>query len=119
MSSLKSDDLQQLAGEYVLGTLSAERRRHVESELPRNPELREAVQYWEAHLLPLTGLVRPEEPSTQLWPRIERSLGVTRATAPARSGSGLARWWNNLNFWRTLAAGGFVAASAMAMRHNS
>lgn len=119
MNSPMSADLQQLASEYVLGTLSAERRRQVEAELPRNPELQAAVHYWEERLLPLTELVEPEEPSMQLWPRIEHSLGITRTAAPAKQEGGLAHWWNNLNFWRTLAAGGFVAASVMAIMLNT
>lgn len=119
MSSPISDELQQLASEYVLGTLSAERRRQVESELPRNPELQAAVHYWEDRLLPLTELVEPEEPSTRLWPRIEHSLGFTRTAAPAEQENALARWWNNLNFWRALSAGGFVAASVMAVMLNT
>lgn len=115
MNDPQPDDRQQLASEYVLGTLSAQRRRQVEEELPRNPELQEAIRFWEERLVPLTALVEPAEPSAQLWPRIARSLAPAHSSASRTAQeSELVRWWNNLNLWRSLAAAGFAAASAMA-----
>lgn len=109
-------DPQQLGSEYVLGTLSAERRREVEQALPHDTALRAAVNDWEQRLLPLTRLVDPVAPSSQLWARIERSLAararpVTAAPGESRPGG----WWNRLNVWRGLAAGGFALASIMAV----
>jgi anti-sigma-K factor RskA len=115
MNHPESDDIQRLASEYVLGTLSAQRRRQVEEELPRNPELQAAIRYWEERLLPLTALVEPAEPSAHLWPRIASNLGPAHSAASRLAPeNGLARWWNNLNFWRGLSAAGFAAASVMA-----
>ncbi len=105
-----SGDPHELAGEYVLGTLSAARRREVEQALPNDPVLRAAVDYWEARLLPLTALAEPVPPSTALWTRIERSV----SPAPARQASSPG-WWDKLNVWRGLAAGGFAAAAIMAV----
>lgn len=119
MTNPTDDDLQELAGEYVLGTLSAERRRHVEQAMLHDPDLRRAVQSWEERLLPLTNLVSPVAPSAQLWARIEdRIEGRTQANharSQAYSGSRLAQWWNNLNVWRGLAAGGFAASMVLAL----
>jgi anti-sigma-K factor RskA len=98
----------ELAGEYVLGTLSLERRREVEQALPNDATLRAAVGYWEERLLPLAGMIAPATPSPALWTRIERSLG------PARAAS-LPNWWERLGLWRSLAAGGFAAAAIMAV----
>ena len=111
------DDIDALAGEYVLGTLSANARAAVEARMRDEPALREAVQAWEARLLPLASLAAPVDPSPALWSRIERTLGSAAAAAPkagqpARA-SGFASWWNNLQFWRGLAAGGFAAAVLM------
>ena len=53
------DSLQQLAADYVLGTLSAGQRIEVEERLPKDAMLRTAVQQWEAKLQPLTQLVEP------------------------------------------------------------
>jgi len=102
-------DPYELAGEYVLGTLSRARRREVDAMLPKDATLRAAVAYWEERLLPLSALVEPAAPSSVLWPRIERSLGPVAAPAVARP-----PWWERLGLWRGLAAGGFAAAAIMA-----
>jgi anti-sigma-K factor RskA len=109
------EDIDALAGEYVLGTLSAAARAGVEERMRNEPALRDAVRAWEARLLPLTTLAPPAEPSHALWARIERSLGpVAGAAAPKpATASAFSNWWNNLNLWRGLAAGGFAAAALM------
>ncbi|MDM0010256.1 anti-sigma factor [Variovorax sp. J22G73] len=108
------EDIDALAGEYVLGTLSAAARASVDARMRDEPALRDAVQAWEARLLPLTTLAPPAEPSPALWSRIERSLGpvLGARTRPAGT-SAFSNWWNNLNLWRGLAAGGFAAAALM------
>ncbi|WP_050465608.1 anti-sigma factor [Herbaspirillum autotrophicum] len=103
------EELSQLAGEYVLGTLSMARRQEVERRLPQEPALRAAVDGWEQRLLPLTALAEPQQPSPGLWQRIERSLPMPPRV---RQAGGWHVWWNSLAFWRWLAAGG-VAATAM------
>lgn len=111
------DDLDALASGYVLGTLPLQGRRDVEARLPHEPALRAAVQAWEERLQPLTSLAAPQQPSSALWPRIERSLGWARAPAAtprAESAQGLVAWWNDLRLWRGLAGGGFAAAAVMA-----
>ena len=47
MNPQNPEDIDELAGEYVLGTLSTARRREVEQRLPGNAELREAVLRWQ------------------------------------------------------------------------
>lgn len=81
------DSLDDLAGEYVLGTLSAQARREVQARLTHDAALRSAVTRWEERLLPLTNLSSPVEPSASLWPRITRTLDGKRSqhqpSAPA------------------------------------
>ena len=111
------ENTQDLAGEYVLGTLSAARRRDVEQRLAGDAVLRNAVQAWQDRLLPLTALAEPVNPSAQLWGRIESSVEQTgRKPAarrvevpPVRLG-----WWDSVNLWRSLAGTGFAAAAVMA-----
>jgi anti-sigma-K factor RskA len=105
------DDTEELAGEYVLGSLSAGERRRVELALPHESGLRAAVAAWEARLLPLTAMAAPAEPSPQLWARVEASLAGARKHAPAVAPG----WWQRLNLWRALAATGFAAAAIMAV----
>ncbi|RZI75486.1 MAG: RNA polymerase subunit sigma-70 [Variovorax sp.] len=112
MNAPTNDDIDTLAGEYVLGTLSASARAAVEARMPGEPALRNAVRAWEVRLLPLTAIVAPVDPSPGLWERIERSIGPS--SAPAARSSALATWWNNLHLWRGLAGAGFAAAAVMA-----
>ena len=106
-------DVQILAGEYVLGTLSARDRLAVQQRLEHDAALRRAVDGWEARLVSLTELVEPRTPSAGLWTRIEQSLADL--TAPARrpvSGRSMhsSRWWDSLNVWRGLAGLGLAAS---------
>ncbi len=107
------ENLDELAGEYVLGTLSGARRHEVNVRLPHDAALRAAVDRWEARLLPLTDLAVPIEPSPLLWPRIARTLdrqnAARQARRPARPG-----WWDSLFFWRGAAVSGLAAALALA-----
>ncbi|HKS14396.1 MAG TPA: anti-sigma factor [Pseudomonas sp.] len=103
------DDLEQLASEYVLGTLPPEQRRDVQQRLGNDARLRAAVDAWEQRLLGLTELVEPQTPPPRLWQRIERSLDEHSAparTAPAQASS----WWNPLALWRGLAGAGLLAS---------
>jgi len=102
---IKNGDAEELAGEFVLGTLTLEQRRALETRMAGDGALRAAVARWEARLLPLTGLAQPVEPSSGLWPRIAGSLAAQGPSpAPALP------WWNRLGLWRGLAAAGFAAA---------
>ncbi|MGJ9416358.1 anti-sigma factor domain-containing protein [Massilia sp. CMS3.1] len=112
MTTPIDDDTDDMAGEYVLGTLSPGERRHVELAIPHEPVLRAAVQAWEARLLPLTALAEPVNPSQQLWPRINAALAAARVPVPAAPNG---KWWERLNFWRGLAATGFAAAAITAV----
>lgn len=115
------DDLQVLAGEYVLGTLPAAERLAVSQRLATEPALQQAVNDWEERLLPLTQLAEPVPLPMHLAARIEASLQGTRqqagaptapAAMPARSSSG--GWWNHLGLWRALAGSGFAMAAVLA-----
>jgi len=106
------EQLQQLAADYVLGTLDASRRADVQQRLPHDAALREAVQFWEQRLQPLTDLVEPVQPSPGLWSRIESSVAPRRAPVQAVPAStGWRALWNNLALWRGVAAAGVAAAA--------
>lgn len=109
------DDLQTLAGQYVLGTQDAAQRRAIEERLPQDAALRAAVDAWEQRLQPLTSLAPPQEPSPGLWPRITASLWP--AAEPQRAAAAAPRrWWDwdSLALWRGLAGSGFAAAAVLA-----
>ncbi len=75
--SMDSDDLNDLAGEYVLGTLAGVERAAFEGRLRRDTAAMRAVAQWALHLQPLADAVTPAIPTPQLWQRIERELGLT------------------------------------------
>lgn len=111
------EQLQQLAGDYVLGVLPAAARRELGARLEREPLLRAEVAAWERRLLPLTALAAPAEPSPGLWPRIAASV---QARAVAESGTGALavgwrRWWDDLRLWRGLSGGALAASLVLAV----
>ena len=73
---MDSDDLNDLAGEYVLGTLAGAERVAFEARLRNDAAAMRAVAVWAAHLQPLADAVTPTIPPTELWQRIQRDLGL-------------------------------------------
>jgi anti-sigma-K factor RskA len=74
--SIDSDDLDDLAAEYVLGTLSGDERAAFEARLQRDPAAMRAVAQWAQRLQPLADAVTPAVPPATLWQRIEREAGL-------------------------------------------
>lgn len=103
-----AEELQILAGEYVLGVLDPDRAREIEAALPHHAELGRAVAFWQERLQPLTALARPAEPPPGLWEQIERRLAAPAALA----GGGL---WRSLALWRWATAGALAVAAALAL----
>lgn len=99
------DDIDALAGEYVLGTLPAEDRASVAARRTRDAELDAAIRAWEQRLAPLADLARPAEPSAQLKGRIQE-----RIAASAQASGEVIELRSRLAFWRRSA----IAASALA-----
>jgi len=106
-------DVQTLAGEYVLGTLTADQRAEVQERLLTDPALRKAIDGWRSRLLTLTEMAEPQSPSSRLRNRVERNLGGLRfrqaADKPQRKKRGHA-WWDNAGLWRGLAGVGLAAS---------
>ena len=106
-------DVQTLAGEYVLGTLTASQRVEVQDRLAHDPALRKAIDGWRSRLLTLTEMAEPKTPSSRLWGRIERNLGGRKgaqaASSPPRKKRRL-NWWDNAGLWRGLAGMGLAAS---------
>jgi anti-sigma-K factor RskA len=107
-----SEHLDVLAGEYVLGTLSAGPAFEVERRMLVEPALRLAVQQWEADLLPLASMAPPVQPSPQLWGRIARSAAATVPPVPSTPRS---IWWNSLGLWRALTGASLLACAVLGV----
>jgi len=68
-----NEELDFVAGEYVLGTLSGEERARVASEAAIDSALMAAIDAWQRRLAPLIS-AGPVEVPTRVWARIEAEL---------------------------------------------
>ncbi len=102
------------AGEFVLGTLTAEDRAAVEAALPGDAALRAAVYAWQDRLLALTAQAPVVAPGPALWPRIESA--ITWRDLPARAAPARTPWWRGLRFWQGLSAAGLAASLVLTLR---
>jgi len=69
------DDLDALAAEYVLGTLSADERTQAEALLVIDPGFVEIVRQWERRLGELNVMVEAVEPPPDVWEKIKAEIG--------------------------------------------
>jgi anti-sigma-K factor RskA len=81
------DDLDALAAEYVLGTLSAEERNQAEALLVVDPGFVEIVHQWERRLGELNVMVEAVEPPQQVWEKITSEVAALVRLAPAQPGA--------------------------------
>jgi anti-sigma-K factor RskA len=103
------DDIDALAGEYLLGTLDAAERRTAEARLASDPAFRAAVAAWESRLQPLADGAAPVEPPDGLLERIlQRIDGESRS--PAANVVALRR---RVRRWRLTS--GILGAAAAAL----
>ena len=73
-------EIDELAGEYVLGTLDASERRAVEQQRGKDKALDAAINAWELRLQPLNELTPEVQPPADLFASIERRLVDTAAS---------------------------------------
>lgn len=81
----------QLAGEYVIGTLHGGARRRFESLLRERADIRLAVWQWEQLLHGLTSGIKPKRPPKSVWRGIKRRVDSTTHDS-GRAGT----WWLRL-----------------------
>ena len=113
MDYSRPDLADRLAAGYVIGTMRAGARRRFEVLLPAHPALRTAERAWQDRLMPLTLAIKPEQPSAEVWQRIEtRLFGQQRQ---GQTASVAAVWWRQLGFWRGFSALAGVAAVSLAV----
>jgi anti-sigma-K factor RskA len=97
---------EQLAAEYVLGTLRGGARRRFERWLQEDFVLKRAVAEWQDRLHPMSEFAPAAQPSAQVWQAIERRTGMNTAAAGAAQPSSRRSFWlglrEDLSFWRGL-----------------
>lgn len=101
---------EQLAAEYVLGTLKGGARRRFEQWLAVDATLDQAVTRWQGRLHPMAEFAPAMQPPASAWAGIERRLDLAAPRTAPRA-SLWSRVVDSLNFWRGMGLG----ASALAM----
>ena len=97
---------EQLAAEYVLGTLKGQARKRFERLLTQYPNLRQDVETWELSLNKLGAQSQPVNPPAQLWDDLEQKLFPQPKPA---------RWYERVSLWRGLTAGSSLLAAVLAI----
>jgi anti-sigma-K factor RskA len=90
-----------LIGEYVLGLLDEAEAAEVRELIEHDSQAAQMALQWQQHFLELSDQLPPQTPSTQLWQRLQDSLGLTPAVN--RVNSWLV-WWQSLTTWRLTSA---------------
>jgi anti-sigma-K factor RskA len=75
-------DRQNLAAEFVLGTLDTQEREDARTLMAEDAGFAEEVHYWERRLSQLHAMVNEVEPPARIWPLIEAAIGGTTQEAP-------------------------------------
>lgn len=98
---------EQLASEYVLGTLKGGARRRFEFWLKNDVALRRSVAEWQDRLCPLAELSPAITPPPTVWRAIEKRIDadLSRHAAAMRPG-----WKDSIQFWRHLGLASSAAA---------
>ena len=102
------EDIDALAGEYVLGTLDSGERTAVAARRLREPALDAAIVAWEQRLAPLADAIRGVEPPSTLLAKILSR--IERGAPDSRSDALLNTLQRRVTVWRGVA----LAASAIA-----
>lgn len=106
MDYLKPQRLDELAAEYVLGTLSRAARARMTRLARGNETVAAALRSWEGRLLPLLESLPPVSPPERVWPAILGRIQDSRESASI---------WTNLGLWRGLTLAGFATALALVV----
>ena len=105
--------LDRLAAAYALGTLRGGARRRFESLARQHVGIRTAALVWKERFASMTELQAGEQPSPNVWKRIENLLDAQPAAAPSPDDAGmLAKLRRGLGWWRGAALAAAVASVA-------
>ncbi len=103
------EELNALAGEYVLGVLDGAQTSEIASALPNNAALRRAIIFWEERLHPLAALAPPVDPPAETWQRIAERIDSAEPAAMVLP------FWNRAAPWRWAWAVSTALAACLAL----
>lgn len=96
---------EQLAAEYVLGTLRGRARKRFERLLPQYPHLQQKVEEWNLSINKLAVKSAPVEPPEKVWRGIEQVL-FESSELP---------WYKKISLWQSLTLGSSLLAGVLAI----
>jgi anti-sigma-K factor RskA len=101
---------EQLAAEYVLGTMPSRSRRRFERLMTEDPALARVVAVWAERLAPIDAATAAEDPPARVWRAVEARIAADGAPpAPAHG------WFGSVPFWRGLALAATAAAAGLVI----
>lgn len=103
------EPLEEMAGEYVLGTLTASERLEAQTLISQNQDFAAAVDLWSERLSPLLLAIPAVPPPRQLRERIMAAIG-----GPSASGN-VVDLTRRLAFWRGVSLAASAIAAALAL----
>jgi anti-sigma-K factor RskA len=114
----EDDDIDMLAGEYVLGTLEPSMRGVVATRRPDDAALDRAIIAWELRLAPLNALTSSVEPPPGLYAKIEQRVKklprARRATVVATTAN-VIKLERRVATWQRIAGGASALAASLAL----
>ncbi len=111
-----SEELDNAAAEYVLGTLPADERARFAERLKSDPVLRTTVSRLQSRLSPLDDVAAAEMPRPEVWREIERLTVGGTATSREATPSNVVQLRRRLSLWRGAAfVTGALAAGLAAV----
>lgn len=112
------EDIEILAGEYVLGTLDSDERVAVSARRQREPLLDRAIHDWERRIAPLLQEADEIEPPPELFAQIAARLDSPMPSDALKSfrtsdATALASLRRQVATWRSAAAGASLIAASL------
>ena len=107
-------ELDEIAGEYVLGTLNNAERAEAEQRIQSDAQFAAMVSAWEQRLAPVAGSIGEIAPPGTVWQKISDRLGVGHAsTLSVEAGDGqIIQLKRSRNRWRNAAIGAMALAAS-------
>lgn len=113
---MELDDIEAIAGEYVLGTLDGAERASVAARRAREPELDRAIGRWERDFAPLLTVGDAVAPPADLLGQIEARLGAAPGDAASGGPAGnVIALHRKVKLWRSVAAVASALAATLAL----
>ena len=108
--TISGEERAHLAAELALGVLDGDDLANARALFAEDAQFRAEVGAWLGRFGPLLDEVESVEPSSDLWPAIERRLGGSAA-----ANDNLRGLRRRLNVWRGVAAGASALAASLAV----